>query len=54
MGKLGYAPRLMREIWQFARENKVYWLVPMVLLLGLTILLIVAGQSSAPFIYTLF
>jgi hypothetical protein len=54
MGKLGYAGSLLKELWQFARQNKVYWIVPFVLILGLVIILVVTSQSAAPFIYTLF
>jgi hypothetical protein len=54
MAKLGYLGSLLREVWQFARENKVYWIVPFVLVLGLLVLLVVTSQAAAPFIYTLF
>lgn len=54
MGKVGYVGSILREVFQFARENKVYWIVPFVLILGLVILLVVTSQASAPFIYTLF
>jgi drug/metabolite transporter superfamily protein YnfA len=44
------------EFWQFLREEKKYWLVPVVIVFVLFGLLIVFSQSSAvaPFIYTLF
>lgn len=54
MRKLGYLGTLLGEVWQFARQNKVYWIVPFVLILGLVVLLAVASQTAAPFIYTLF
>ena len=54
MGKIGYVGSLLREVVQFARENKVYWIVPFVLVLGLLVLLVVTSQTAAPFIYTLF
>jgi hypothetical protein len=54
MARLGYAFKLLREIWGFARENKVYWIVPLVILLGLAALMIGVGQASAPLLYTLF
>ncbi len=54
MGKLRHAGSLLREFVAFARAHKAYWIVPLLLVLGLLTLLIVAGQSSAPFIYTLF
>ena len=48
--------RLVSEFWQFLREEKKYWLVPIVIVFILFGLLIVFSQSSAvaPFIYTLF
>jgi hypothetical protein len=48
--------RVLRELWDFLREQRKYWLIPIVLVLGLLGLLLVFAQSSAlaPFIYTLF
>lgn len=46
---------IVREFWEFIKENKKFWLIPiiiMLLLLGL--LIILGGTASAPFIYTLF
>ena len=45
-----------REFWQFLKEEKKYWLAPIVLVLLLFGLLLVFAQSGAvaPFIYTLF
>ena len=54
MSKVGYVGSMLREIFQFARQNKVYWIVPFVLVLGLVVLLVVTSQATAPFIYTLF
>jgi len=54
MAKIGYSYKLLREFVGFARENRVYWIVPLVLVLGLTALLVVTGQTAAPMIYTLF
>ena len=54
MSKLRYSTTLFKEFVSFARANKVYWIVPLVLVLGLFIVLITVGQVSAPFIYTLF
>lgn len=46
---------ILREFWDFVRENKKYWLLPLVFtLLLLGSLILVAGSSAAPFIYTLF
>jgi drug/metabolite transporter superfamily protein YnfA len=48
--------RVFAEFWQFLRQEKKYWLVPIVLVFVLFGLLLVFSQSSAvaPFIYTLF
>jgi hypothetical protein len=52
MGKVS----TVREIWAFLRVRKKWWLVPVLVLLGLIGALIVLTQGSAlaPFIYALF
>ena len=43
------------ELWGFLRENKKWWLLPiLVLLLIFGLLLLLSGTGLAPFIYTLF
>ena len=54
MRKLSYVGSLFSEFFQFARQHKVYWIVPLILILGLVVVLVVTSQSAAPFIYTLF
>ena len=54
MNRLPHVVPLLREFFRFAAANKVYWIVPLVMVLGLLALLISLGQISAPFIYTLF
>ncbi len=54
MRKLRHLGALLAEVWSFARENKAWWLVPLVVVLLLLGVLIFAGQTVAPFIYTLF
>ena len=54
MGKLRYSRKLFGEFVGFAREHRVYWIVPLVLILGVTAFLIVAGEAAAPLIYALF
>ena len=49
-----YLGRLMKEICGFAWQNKAWWIVPIVVALFLMALLVFLGQSTAPFIYTLF
>jgi hypothetical protein len=53
---MGSNNSILRELWQFMRVRKKFWLGPMVLVLLLLGLLIVftEGSSLAPFIYTLF
>jgi hypothetical protein len=48
--------RVVGEFFQFLREEKKYWLAPIIIVFVLFGLLIVFSQSSAvaPFIYTLF
>lgn len=48
-------PTLARQVLGFLLENKKWWLLPIVLVLGLVGLLsLVAGTGAAPFIYTMF
>jgi hypothetical protein len=46
----------LREIWNYTRARKKFWLLPMVIILLIFGALLIIGQSSAiaPFIYTLF
>ena len=48
--------RVLSEFWAFLKQEKKYWLMPIVVVFILFGLLIVFSQSSAvaPFIYTLF
>jgi len=48
--------RVVGEFLQFLKEEKKYWLAPIIIVFVLFGLLIVFSQSSAvaPFIYTLF
>ncbi len=47
---------IFRELWDFMRVRKKYWLLPIIVLLLFLGFLIVFSESSAiaPFIYTLF
>jgi hypothetical protein len=43
------------ELWDFVRNNKKWWLTPIVLILLLVgVLALLGGTAAAPFIYTLF
>ena len=46
--------QLFAELWAFARCNKAWWMIPLVMLLLLIGLLIASGGAVAPYIYTLF
>ncbi len=54
MARSSYGVKLLREFVQFARENRMYWIVPLVVFLGLAAAVVVVGQAAAPLIYTLF
>jgi len=47
---------IIKELWNFMKERKKFWLAPIILILIILGLLIVFGGSSAiaPFVYTLF
>jgi hypothetical protein len=51
----GKQDSLVREFIDFIFENKKWWLIPILLVLGLVGLLAMLGSTgAAPFIYTLF
>ena len=47
---------LLAELWQFMRERKKFWLLPIILILTLIggLIVLTQGSAVAPFIYTLF
>ena len=46
---------LLREYWQFLREEKKWWLAPILVLLMVSGgLIMVGGTAVGPFIYALF
>ena len=46
---------LVSEFWAFVKENKKWWLLPVLLvILVLGALVFLTGSGAAPFIYTLF
>ncbi len=49
-------PSLARELWDFMRIRKKWWLVPLILVMLLmgTLLVLAKGSVLAPFIYTIF
>jgi len=43
------------ELWGFLRQNKKWWLLPiLILFLVFGLLILLSGTGVAPFIYTLF
>ena len=46
---------LVAEFWMFIKENKIWWMLSIVLVLGLVgVLAFLTSTGAAPFIYTLF
>jgi len=52
MSKIG----LLKELWDFLKVRKRFWLAPIIIIFMVLSLLVIFVQSSAvaPFIYTLF
>jgi uncharacterized protein DUF5989 len=48
--------QVVSELWEYMRNNKKYWLAPIVITLVAVgaLLLLAKGSALAPFIYTLF
>ena len=46
--RLRHATRLAGDLVGYAVVNRVWWILPLVLLLGIASLLIVVGQAAAP------
>ena len=46
---------MLRELWEFLSTNKKWWLLPILLVMGLfSLLILLSGTGVAPIIYTLF
>ncbi len=45
---------IVQEFLLFLRENKAYWIAPIIIVILLLILLVVFAPATAPAIYTLF
>lgn len=48
---------IIQEFWLFLRENKAYWMIPILLvllLMGGLLLLAALSPAASPFVYTLF
>lgn len=46
----------LQELWRFLRARKKYWLLPILVVVGLFggLIVLTQGTAIAPFIYTLF
>jgi hypothetical protein len=48
-------PSLLGELYEFLKHNKKWWLLPILLMIGVFgVILLLSTTSVAPFIYTLF
>jgi hypothetical protein len=47
---------IFRELWEFMRVRKKFWLAPIIIIMVLLggLLVLAQGSAVAPFIYTLF
>ena len=46
---------MARELWDFLKHNKKWWLIPILVALAIfAVLAILGGSGLAPLIYTLF
>jgi hypothetical protein len=47
---------ILKELWQFLRERKKWWLLPIIIFLVLIggLLILTQGSALAPFIYSIF
>ena len=52
MGKLS----ILKEFWEFVKERKKWWLLPIIVFLVLLggLIFVSQGSAIAPFIYTIF
>jgi hypothetical protein len=46
----------IREFWDFLKDRKKFWLLPVLLVLGMFggLVVLAEGSAVAPFIYTIF
>ena len=46
----------IKEFWEFLKARKKYWLLPIIIILGLFggLIIITQGTTVAPFIYAIF
>ena len=46
----------LAELWAFMRHRKKYWLLPILIMMGIFggLIVLTQGSAVAPFIYTIF
>jgi hypothetical protein len=56
IGRGGVAMTFLREMWEFLRHRKKFWLLPIIVMLVIVggLFIVAQGSAVAPFIYTLF
>ena len=54
MNSIKYGFKLLGEIWGFAKQNRMYWMVPLFAVLATSAFVIGGSQVVAPLIYALF
>jgi hypothetical protein len=54
MGRLHYSMRLAKELGQFIFKRKIFWLIPILILLLPLALMIAGSEVIMPLIYTIF
>jgi hypothetical protein len=46
---------IVGELWRFMKQNKKFWLLPILITIAIVgVLIVLAGSAAAPFIYPLF
>lgn len=51
--RLRSVTKVFGDLVRFAAENKIWWIVPLVVVLSLLALVVFTGQAVTPFVYTL-
>lgn len=54
MGRLRYSKRLATELGKFIFKRKIFWAIPVLLLLLPLALFVVSSEVITPLIYTIF
>jgi hypothetical protein len=54
MRRLAYSGRLLGQFVGFARDTKSYWILPVIVALGLAAFMTFGIQGAAPLIYAFF